>query len=43
MELLAVTGALGAEVRGIDLRKPLRDTDAEKLYQGLDVDGQHSD
>ena len=35
MELLAVTGALGAEVRGIDLRKPLRDTDAEKLYQGL--------
>ena len=35
MEFLAVTGVLGAEVLGVDLREPLSDANSELLYQGL--------
>lgn len=34
-EFAPIAGALGAEVRGIDLRKPLNEQDFEKLHQGL--------
>ena len=35
MEFERLTGTLGAEVLGADLTRPLTDTAAEELYDGL--------
>ena len=35
MEFVPLTGALGAEVSGADLTKPLNDGAAQQLYNGL--------